>query len=497
MKKQILWYSLSIATATVMVGCNTGGGSDGCNTEEPDWTSQVAPMTSEDDAKAAATVVHAVDVVTGGELLGGFSVKTADSDTQNSIDALTKLLTPDMSAKNEKLAALREKKSEKNTPSFIPYPEGPQECSYGGTVTITTEGMIPNGPSEEHQSLTYSFNDCVEDPEYIGEVTGNLFYIFGQAFEYINNGISATVEDGGPRVTLNGKLSAEFTRYDGVSDLPAWVGPPSWSSDPDEGRPDTVENNYLRGEINSDDFSATFTTGEESSMRFESDMNIYFEDRYMNQFLWNDGPRENQIPEAGFFNEGWYLIIGANGCLELTATEGPETYNVLSMRTLGLEAIMHMDDNNDVWMVEKTVSPNPAEDPDPLMLKLDGFLEISSGEGDIGLSFKADDFYRGYDGYWTEEQGGANIYETIMMGYLGSDCMGGMLFVEGAFTGGSSDNFPDTGYIAFFAQVPDGENPLGTLNFSSGATLNLNQTLYSYHSWSDITSGSCSITPEP
>lgn len=491
MKKQILWYSLSIATAAVMVGCSSGGSSDGCNTEEPAWTSQVAPMTSEADAKAAATVLHTVDVITSGELLGGFSAQTANSDTQNAIDALTNLLTPDMSAKNEKLTALKEKKS--GGKSSLGAPEGPQACSGGGTYTEIYNESIPEGPGDEYiESLTYSFDDCVEETGIIGYVTGNLLNIFGQAI----NGVSAT-DEGGPRVTLNGELGAMFKSYRGESDLPAWVGPPSWSSDADEERPDTVENNYLRGEINSDDFSATFTTGEESSMRFESDMNIYFEDRYLNQFLWNDGPRENQIPEAGFFNEGWYLIIGANGCLELTATEGPETYNVLSMRTLGLEAIMHMDDNNDVWMVEKTVSPNPAEDPDPLMLKLDGFLEISSGEGDIGLSFKADDFYRGYDGYWTEEQGGANIYETIMMGYLGSDCMGGMLFVEGAFTGGSSDNFPDTGYIAFFAQVPDGENPLGTLNFSSGATLNLNQTLYSYHSWSDITSGSCSITSEP
>ncbi len=485
-KNQIALYSLSVAATIMLMGCSGSVGTDGeaCSTKEPGWTKDVAPMVTREDGGEAAAVVYAVDVVTSGALfneMGILNEKVSNTGAKSGLDTLTKLFTPDMSAKNENLAALKVKKSTKSTPSA--YLEGPQECAYGGTMTATYSNSDEDSESTPlmsgnfNESLTYSFDKCVENPDVIGEFAGGLYSVFGKAFKYIGP-VSAT-EDSPERVTLNGMIGATFAAFNGEEDVPAWMGPPSWSCYAGEGTPPVaIGTGYLRGEIISDDFSAEFTSvGEEESMLFSSSMDLYFEDRYIYDIIWNDEPTANQMPEPGFGHEGLYLLAGADGCLAVTVSGEGETFNLISMRALGLEAVMFLSSGEMMGDASSKTVPSESSEPMPAMLKLNGFIEASIEE-ELYLSLKADNFYRGYMGYWygvgseNAEPRPSLGLPTHIMGYLGSDCLGGMLFVKGEYNYPyfeSIDALPGNGWIAFFDQAPcdPSVNELGYIEFNT------------------------------
>jgi len=485
-KKTITLMFSAVALLT-LTGCGSDGTASesqlvgsGCSTKEPAWTSNVAPMVTREDGGEAAAVVHAVDVVTSGALfnqVGGASAKVSSAGAKSGIDTLTKLFTPDMSAKSEKLAALKVKESTKSAPSV---PEGPQECAYGGTVTVTSSVSMEDNDYSEN--FTYSFDNCVEVPVYIDGIVSHLSSIFGQAFFFLptTDEVAPTTE----RVTLNGEIGATFRNVGFEepveADLPSWTGPASWSCYIDEGTPPVAMiTDYLRGEIISDDFSAEFSdTEEEGSLLFSSSMDLYFEDRAIFEFLW-DGPTANQMPEPGFKDPGNYLIAGANGCLEVTESAEGTTQSLLSMRALGLEAVMLIASPLDGGST-KTVSPDPATLLIPLEMKLDGFIEASMGEGELSLSLKADDFYRRYANlpYSMSFSKKASVDlepttpPTFIMGYLGSACMEGMLFVEGMYNyplSPSIDALPEFGWIGFLNQAPCDESTieLGYIEFNT------------------------------
>ena len=227
-KNQIALYSLSVAATIMLMGCSGSVGTDGeaCSTKEPGWTKDVAPMVTREDGGEAAAVVYAVDVVTSGALfneMGILNEKVSNTGAKSGLDTLTKLLTPDMSAKNENLAALKVKKSTKSTPLFIE--EDTEECAYGGTMTTTYSNSdeVSYGVSTDsfNESLTFSFDKCVEDPDVIGELAGGLYSVFGKAFQYIG-GVSAT-EESPERVTLNGMIGATFAAFNGEEDVPDYM----------------------------------------------------------------------------------------------------------------------------------------------------------------------------------------------------------------------------------------------------------------------------------
>lgn len=443
-------------------------GGDACSKSEPGWTKDVAPMVTREDGGEAAAIVHAVDVVTSGALLNQFagaSAKVSSAGAKNGIDLLTKLFTPDMSIKSEKLAKLKAKKDAKNAPLLIV--EGTEECSYGGTVTTLYADSESEGDFD--QSLTYSFDNCIDNPEVIGEIGFTLYQVFGQVFE---PSVAEEPPSAEERVTLNGTIGAKFRDFSGLADMPDWMGAPSWSSMSEDDLPPIVPTDYLRGEIISDDFSAEFTTeGEDGSMLFSSSMDLYFEDRKLYD---DEGMTAAQMPEPGFFTPGWYLIAGANGCLSLEASDGEETQELLSMRALNLETVALMIDFERERGSAKADSAAVSV-PNPLMLKLNGFIEASAaiGEEGLALSLKADDFYRGYMSYWGGERH-ENVeprpapYPTTIMGYLGSACMEGMLFVEGGYSYPSSPDInalPEAGGILFLDKVA--MNDLGYIEFNT------------------------------
>jgi len=468
MDTKFIVYSLSALVILGLSGCS-GGGDGGCSTVEPAWTQTVAPMVTREDGGEAAALVRAVDVVASGQLfdvMASSNKKVASPGAQKGLETLSALLTPNMSMSNVLSSGLKTAKSTTKTPLLTPLSGVPQPCNYGGTVTITYADTLERFvPGDRNISTTFTFDHCIEDSGIINYITQEIYATVSSVFPgVVSAGVSGN-EVNPEKVTLDGEIGAKLRLFSGESSVPEWMGPPSWATYTGT-KPDSVITAFQRAEIFTTDFSAEFTTeGTEASLLFESDMDLYFEYNTILDFNHNIPLNLAPINFPGFTSTGDYIIAGANGCIQATASEGTDTYDLLSVRALGLESVGYLDYS--VPTSEKAPLGSVAINI-PGMMSLNGFIEASLNDGDFSFSLKADGFYRA-DGYFRaipvniEPRPSAPV---SMIGYLGSECLDGMLFINAEFGKSYGDVLPTYGIIGFFAEVPDGPiAPLGAIEF--------------------------------
>jgi len=494
MKTRITSYLIPAITMAVLAGC--GGSNDvvesDCNPQEPAWTQQVAPMVTRQDGGEAAAIVHGVDILTSGILFSDVNINSANLNAApvntNSINILTQLFSPDMSLKSKRSTGLIAKKHlVVNTQQTSNIPVGTFPCNYGGSVT-TAYSSVGSGANAS-ESLSFSFDNCKEDSEFIGMMTRELYSIFGQIIPSVLNSREAGVST--PKVLLDGTIAASYKSFQGEDSLPAWMGKASWSCTAEGDRPNNVTGAYLRGKLSSDKFSAKFTSADTNdSMLFSSSIELYFEERVIEDFAGDASLRDGlEGDEPGFFDAGWYRLAGVHGCLGVSRTTDNGTENLLSMRALNLGMVLLLEGDMDSTRA--------------LLMKLNGFIEASAymdEDNEFTLAFKAGDFYRTFNGYTFSNSREAEpfppppIADTIyMMGYLGSSCMNGMLFVDGELKANTPMELPFDGLIEFYDRPSCDANAefLGFIDFnandSGDAELLVDQTSFGeFSSWETL-----------
>lgn len=469
-----------------LTGCGSSSNeSSGCSISEPTWTADVAPMVTRGDGGEAAALVWASEYVASGEILNDVfssNKKVENNSAENTLNILTSLLTPKLSAEGIS-SDVKKPKTDMN-PIM---PEGPQDCSAGGTKTITyVEKEVDGG---RHDTLTYSFDNCdVNDTDELLDIVSNLGGFLSKE--------TSALDETDTFVTLNGELGAEYKNFSGTENgVPSWMGPPSWYTGISEGAPESMYTDYDRRVITASNFTAVLPM-KGDSIKLAADISLSSEMRYIEE---NDVP--SNIPSfdgPGFYSDGSYYIGSADGCLKADITTEGETLEIFKIGAVDLEVVTYDDKG----------SKDPDSEGEESAIQLNGYVEasISTEEEPSVLSLKADGFYRYYNDVGIDQRAVYTI-DTIMVGMLGSSCLEGMLFINGDFIDNfadSDDTLPADGSIYFFASAPEdgmqitgGVPPLASIEFMSpeggvwmptyGASLSIGgQLIDTYPTWSAL-----------